>query len=81
MRAGVPESSVSAWVEGIREGEQTSLRLDGVDLPATYVGPPDATGARQINGMVPIGVEPGDYSLSARCGALESRPVAIQLVS
>ena len=80
VRAGVPESSVSAWVEGIEEGAEVSLRLDGVDLPATYVGPPDASGARQINGMVPVGAEPGEYSLSARCGAIESRPVAIQLV-
>ena len=83
MRTGVAESSVSAWVEGIVEGahlEHISLRLDGVDLPATYVGQADATGARQVNAMVPVGTEAGEYWLSARCGPLESMPVTIQLV-
>ncbi len=80
VRTGVAESSVSAWVEGIVEGAEVSLRLDGVDLPATYIGQADATGARQVNAMVPVGTEPGEYWLSARCGLLESMPVTIQLV-
>ena len=83
VRTGVAESSVSAWVEGIPDGvepAEISLRLDGVDLPATYVGPADANGAKQVNAMVPVGTEPGEYQLSARSGRLESSPVTIQLV-
>jgi tRNA (mo5U34)-methyltransferase len=79
VRVGVAESSVSAWVEGISEGV-VSLRLDGVDLPATYVGDTDASGARQVNAMVPFGTEAGEYWLSARAGSSESAPVVVQLV-
>lgn len=80
VRTGVPESSVSAWVEGIRDDADVSLRLDGVDLPATYIGAVDAEGARQVNAMVPVGTEAGEYWLSAKAGEFESPPVAVQLV-
>jgi uncharacterized protein (TIGR03437 family) len=80
VRAGVAESSVSAWVEGIADLTDISLRLDGVDLPATYIGEPDAAGARQVNAMVPVGTEPGEYWLSARSARQESAPVPVQLV-
>jgi tRNA (mo5U34)-methyltransferase len=80
VRTGVPESSVSAWVVGIVEGAQISLRLDGVDLPATYVSEPEPDGVRQINAMIPVGTEPGEYWVSVRCGAIESKPVMVQLV-
>jgi tRNA (mo5U34)-methyltransferase len=83
VRTGVAESSVSAWVEGIPEGGEpvdVSLRLDGVDLPATYVGRPDLSGARQVNAMVPVGTEPGEYWISVRSGRFESKPVTVELV-
>lgn len=83
-RVGVAESSVSAWVAGVREGcamAEISLRLDGADLPATYVSVPDADGLRQVNAMIPIGTAPGDYVLSARAGEMESGPAPVRLVA
>lgn len=81
-RVGVPESSVSAWVWGIREGtamSEISLRLDGADLPATYVSALDASGLRQVNAMIPFGMAPGEYSLSARVGEIESAAGKVRL--
>ncbi len=83
-RVGVPESSVSAWVAGIGEGTAMSgvaLRLDGADLPATYVSALDSSGLRQVNAMIPVGMAPGEYSLSARVGEIESILAVVRLVT
>ena len=84
VRVGVAESSVSAWVRGVPDGAsaaEISLRLDGADLPATFVSGMDAQGLRQVNAMVPMGAEPGEYRLSVRFRGLESHASPVQLVS
>lgn len=83
VRTGVPESSVSAWVGGIAENipiSEISLRLDGADLPATYVSALDANGLRQVNAMIPTGTKPGEHTLSARCRDLESPALPVLLI-
>jgi tRNA (mo5U34)-methyltransferase len=83
VRVGVAESSVSAWVGGVADGVPNSdiaLRLDGADLPATYVSALDDRGLRQVNAMVPMGTAPGRHSLSARVGSAESQAVDIDLI-
>ncbi len=83
VRTGV-ESCVSAWIAGLPDGvAQTdiSLRLDGADLPAVYISAPDARGLKQVNAMLPPGLEPGEYRLAARAGEVESREVPLQLFS
>jgi tRNA (mo5U34)-methyltransferase len=83
VRVGVPESSVSAWVSGLPDGmlnTHVSLRLDGSDLPAVFVSETDAQGLKQVNAMVPMGMEPGEYLLTVRARDVESRQVPIRLI-
>ncbi len=83
VQVGVPESSISAWVAGVPSETrmvEVSLRLDGVDLPATYISGPDVHGLRQVNAMIPVGTEPNECLLSLRAGGLESHPVPVQLI-
>ncbi len=82
VRTGV-ESCVSAWVAGLPDGTlsaDVSLRLDGADLPATYVSDPDERALKQINAMLPPNLEPGEYLLAVNLRGVESRPVPVQLV-
>lgn len=76
-------SCVTAWVSGIPDGTPMSdvaLRLDGSDMPACYVAPVNEhRGFKQVNAMVPAGMDPGEYHLSVRCRDEESRPITIEL--
>jgi tRNA (mo5U34)-methyltransferase len=83
VQVGIPESSVSAWISGVPAGTamaDVSLRLDGADLPATFISDPDAHGLRQVNAMIPMGTQPDRYLLSVKAGGLESPAVPAQLV-
>lgn len=77
-------SCVSAWVAGLPDGIQrteVSFRLNGTDVPAIFVAPVnDEKGTKQINAMVPPGLDPGDYQLTVRCGDEESRVAQIELL-
>lgn len=84
VRTGVPESSVSAWIGGIADDApitEISLRLDGADLPATYVSTLDENGLRQVNAMIPTGTKPGEHTLSARSRDQESPAAPVTLIS
>jgi len=77
------ESCVSVWAENLPEGAEktgVTLRLDGTDLPATYLSAPDQAGYRQINAMLPPQMEPGEYRIAVACRGEESPAVSIQLV-
>jgi tRNA (mo5U34)-methyltransferase len=82
VRAGAG-SSVSAWVSGLPDGlgrGDVSFRLDGADLPASFVtSVDDAEGRKQINAMVPAGMERGEYQFTVRFGGEESPMVKIEL--
>jgi tRNA (mo5U34)-methyltransferase len=82
VRAGLG-ASVSAWVTGLPEGirrTEISFRLDGTDLPASFVTPAnDEQGRKQINAMVPAGLERGEYQLTVRFRDEESPIVKIEL--
>jgi tRNA (mo5U34)-methyltransferase len=83
VRAGV-DSCVSAWVAGLPDGLQrneVSFRLDGTDLPACFVTPlDDEKGAKQINALLPAGLERGDYQITVRCRGEESRAASLKLL-
>ncbi|HEV1288443.1 MAG TPA: methyltransferase domain-containing protein [Bryobacteraceae bacterium] len=75
-------SCLSAWVGGLPDGLQrteVSFRLNGTDLPCCYVSPVDDGKGKQVNAMVPAGLDRGAYKLSLRCRNEESQPVTIQL--
>jgi tRNA (mo5U34)-methyltransferase len=82
VRAGLG-ACVSAWVTGLPDGirrTEVSFRLDGTDLPASFVTPlNDEKGTKQINAMVPAGLERGEYQLTVRYGDDESPMVKIEL--
>lgn len=86
VRAGLG-ASVSAWVSGLPDGirrNEVSFRLDGTDLPASFVTPVDCESGeeqdtKQINAMIPAGLERGEYQLTVRFRGQESPPVKIEL--
>jgi tRNA (mo5U34)-methyltransferase len=82
VRAGI-DSCVSAWVTGLPDGvrrNEVSFRLDGTDLPACFVTPlDDESGTKQINALVPAGLDRGEYQLTVRCRGEESRAVRLEL--
>jgi len=45
-----------------------------------FVSETDAQGLKQVNAMVPMGMEPGEYFLTVRARKSESRQVPIRLV-
>jgi tRNA (mo5U34)-methyltransferase len=77
-----PNSCLSVWSGGIpddaRESE-ISVRLDGTDLPATYLSGIDEKGWRQINALLPPQMEPGEYQVAVQFRGQESRPVPLFL--
>jgi tRNA (mo5U34)-methyltransferase len=76
-------SCVSTWVAGIPNGTpmtDVAIRLDGTDIPSCYVAPiDDENGAKQVNALVPAGLERSEYQLSVRCREEESRVVRVEL--
>jgi hypothetical protein len=82
VRAGI-DSCVSAWVSGLPDGierNQVSFRLDGTDLPACFVTPlNDERGTKQINALVPAGLDCGEYQLTVHFGGEESPAVRLEL--
>ena len=77
-------SCISAWVAGLPDGltrTEISFRLDGTDMPAIFVSPAnDEKGTKQVNAMVPAGMDPGDYQLTVRCRNEESRIEKLRLL-
>jgi tRNA (mo5U34)-methyltransferase len=81
VRTGVG-SCLSAWVRGLPEGltrTELTFRLNGTDLPSCFAAPTDDENGRQVNAMVPAGLDRGEYQLSIRCRNQESRAVPITL--
>jgi tRNA (mo5U34)-methyltransferase len=83
VRAGLG-ACVSAWVGGLPDGaerSEVSFRLDGTDLPTCYVAPvDDENGVKQVNALVPAGLETGEYQVSVRCRGEESAAVRIEMI-
>lgn len=81
-RVGV-ESCISVWARGLPDGikkADLSLRLDGTDLPAVYVSDTDERGFKQVNAMLPPGLERGEYLITVNFPGGESRATPVQLV-
>ena len=76
------ESSISIWVGGLpgtaRE-EEIRVRLNGSDLPAIWLAPD--SDSRQVNALLPAGLESGTADVSVVYGRLETALHEIELVS
>ena len=75
----VHSGSISVWAAGIASTEAVSIRLNGTDLPATYVSEPDAEGVRQVNALLPAGIRSGEAWVTVVRPDAESMPSTIQL--
>lgn len=77
------DSCLSVWASGIPENAaqaEIAVRLDGADLPATYLSTSDDRGLRQINAMLPPRLTPGEYAVSVAWNDAESAPATICLI-
>ncbi len=71
-----PKARISVWADETSRPTvvltDVTLRLDGTDLPATYLSALDKAGYRQINAMLPPQMEPGAYQVAIQCRGEES---------
>ncbi len=77
------DACISMWAAGLLDSVTTgrlSLRLDGTDLPATWVSAPLAGGLRQINALLPPGIPPGRVKVALALDGAESETVEVALI-
>jgi tRNA (mo5U34)-methyltransferase len=74
------ESSISIWVAGLpgsAHEEEIRVRLNGTDLPAIWLAPDGES--RQVNALLPAGLQPGAADVSVVYGPLETALHEIEL--
>jgi tRNA (mo5U34)-methyltransferase len=74
------DGAISVWAAGLPANTDLSslrVRLDGADLPAIWLAPEGDS--RQINALLPAGLEPGSVVITVAIHALESDPVTVEL--
>ena len=74
------DSALSVWVSGLPASamvKEVCVRLNGTDLPAVWLAPPEPS--RQVNVLLPSGMEPGDAVVSIVYNGLESQPAEAEL--
>ena len=74
------DSAISVWVGGLPSHAQLAdvrIRLNGTDLPSIWLAPPEA--ARQINALLPAGIEPGRAAVSVVFKNSETSDVEVEL--
>jgi uncharacterized protein (TIGR03437 family) len=70
-------SCVSVWIEGLAAAipkQGVSLRVGPAEVPAVFVGEPDAEGYIQVNALLPAELEPGRYPLTVTISGAASEP-------
>jgi uncharacterized protein (TIGR03437 family) len=74
------DSSISVWAAGL-PAEATladvRIRLNGTDLPAIWLALPEP--ARQINALLPAGLEPGNAVVAVVFEGAETHPIDVEL--
>ena len=76
-------SGISAWAAGLPANAGRTgirLRLNGTDLPANWLAPPNEEEPRQINAALPSGLEPGSATVALVFDGEQSAPVTLELV-
>jgi tRNA (mo5U34)-methyltransferase len=76
-------ASLSAWVAGLPadcDARVLKLRLNGTDLPPSYLAASESGEGRQVNALLPSALEPGDAVLGVVYGLRESEQVRLRIV-
>jgi uncharacterized protein (TIGR03437 family) len=76
------DSAISVWVAGLplQAGlAEVRVRLNGADLPAIWLAPADGDAPRQVNALLPGGMEPASAQVSLVYGERETAAVEIEL--
>jgi tRNA (mo5U34)-methyltransferase len=79
-----PGAAVSVWVTGLPPSAARTdvhLRLNGSGLPALWLAPPNGDAPRQINGLLPSGLEPGPAQISVVYHGRESAQSTLELIA
>jgi tRNA (mo5U34)-methyltransferase len=77
-----PGSCVSVWLEGLAAStpkQDVRLRLGEAEVPAVFVGEPDAEGYVQVNALLPADLEPGRYPLTVTIFETKSEPFWVEV--
>ncbi len=73
-------SAVSVWVGGLPDNASAvdlRIRLDGTDLPVIWLAP--AAPTRQLNALLPAGMEPGRAGITIVFNGAETQAVEVEL--
>ncbi|MCU1325128.1 MAG: hypothetical protein JWN34_498 [Bryobacterales bacterium] len=77
-----PDAALSVWATGLRETStvaDVSLRLNGTTLPATWLAPAANGAPRQINALLPAGLQTGPAAVSVVQAGKETPPRHVRL--
>jgi hypothetical protein len=77
-----PGSAISVWATGLRDtatSADVSLRLNGTTLPAIWLAPASNGAPRQINALLPAGLETGPAAVSVVHAGKETPPRHVRL--
>ena len=74
-------SALSVWVTGLPDSATAadiSIRLNGTDLPVVFLAQPSEH-SRQINALLPAGMQPGTAAVSVVVNGSETKPTQVTL--
>ena len=77
-----PGGAISVWATGLGEASTSadvSLRLNGTTLPAIWLAPASNGAPRQINALLPAGLETGPAAVSVVHAGKETPPRHVRL--
>lgn len=80
----VVDACISLWVRGLPgncELRDVSIRINGCDLASVFISEPDPAGLRQVNALLPSGLEPGSVEVNVCTSDATSPPVRVDIVS
>ena len=78
-----PDACISLWVHGLPDecrAADVRVRLGGNDLPCVFLSEPDPAGLRQVNALLPLGLEPGKLDVNVTVGDVVTPPIEVEIL-
>jgi tRNA (mo5U34)-methyltransferase len=75
-------SALSLWAAGLADNvsnAEARIRLNGTDLPVIWIAPANGGAPRQMNALLPAGLQPGAASVTLVIENMETETVNIEL--